>query len=106
MRYVRGADAWADYLYWRTQDRRVVKRINDLIKDIARGAAGGTPHEGIGKPEALKHGMPSPRRPVRQGRHRGPREPSNRARTVADERAPFRPRPHRRPDPRSARCHS
>ena len=57
MRYVWDSDAWADYLYWQTQDRRVVKRINELIKDIARGAANGTPHEGIGKPEALKHGL-------------------------------------------------
>src|SRR5665647_3065169 len=40
MRYVWDSDAWADYLYWQTQDRRVVKRINELIKDIARGAAG------------------------------------------------------------------
>jgi hypothetical protein len=37
MRYVWDSDAWADYLYWQTQDRRVVKRINELIKDIARG---------------------------------------------------------------------
>ena len=57
MRYVWDSDAWADYLYWQTQDRRVVKRINELIKDIARGAANGTPHEWIGKPEALKHGL-------------------------------------------------
>ena len=57
MRYVWDQDAWADYLYWQTQDRRVVKRINDLLKDIARGAASGTPHEGIGKPDAIKPGL-------------------------------------------------
>ena len=46
------ASAWEDYVWWRTQDRRVMRRINDLIKDIARNG-----NEGIGKPEALKHGF-------------------------------------------------
>jgi len=41
--------AWADYLYWQTQDKKTLKRINQLIKDIERN-----PHEGIGKPEPLK----------------------------------------------------
>jgi toxin YoeB len=44
--------AWEDYLYWQTQDRKVLKRINALIKDIQRNG-----NEGIGKPEALKHGF-------------------------------------------------
>jgi toxin YoeB len=44
--------AWEDYLWWQTQDRRVMKRINDLIKDIGRIG-----NEGIGKPEPLKHGF-------------------------------------------------
>jgi toxin YoeB len=44
--------AWEDYLYWPTQDRKVLKRINALIKDIQRNG-----NEGIGKPEALKHGF-------------------------------------------------
>lgn len=57
MRYVWDADAWSDYLYWQVQDRRVLKRINELLRDIARGAAQDAPHEGIGKPEALKHGL-------------------------------------------------
>lgn len=57
MRLVWDHDAWADYLYWQTQDRRVLKRINVLLKDVARGAAHGAPHEGIGKPEELKHGF-------------------------------------------------
>ena len=39
-----------DYLYWQTTDKKTLKRINLLIKDIAR-----TPFEGIGKPERLKH---------------------------------------------------
>jgi len=57
VRFVWDADAWSDYLYWQTQDRRVLKRINELLKDIARGAGQGAPHEGIGKPEALKPGL-------------------------------------------------
>ncbi|MDO4773054.1 MAG: Txe/YoeB family addiction module toxin [Bacillota bacterium] len=42
-------DAWEDYLYWQTQDKKMLKRINQLIKDISRN-----PFEGIGKPEPLK----------------------------------------------------
>ena len=41
--------AWDDYLYWQTQDKKTLKRINALIKDIKRN-----PFEGIGKPEPLK----------------------------------------------------
>jgi toxin YoeB len=41
--------AWADYLYWQGQDKKTLKRINQLIKDIER-----SPYEGIGKPEALR----------------------------------------------------
>jgi toxin YoeB len=44
--------AWDDYLWWQVQDRKVMKRINDLIKDIDRNG-----NEGIGKPEPLKHGF-------------------------------------------------
>lgn len=40
--------AWEDYCYWQ-QDKKVLKRINLLIKDIQR-----SPYSGIGKPEALK----------------------------------------------------
>jgi toxin YoeB len=43
-------EAWEDYLYWQTQDKKTVKKINGLIKDIDRH-----PFEGIGKPEPLKH---------------------------------------------------
>ena len=42
-------DAWADYLYWQSQDRKTLKRVNALIRDMQR-----TPFEGIGKPEPLK----------------------------------------------------
>ena len=44
--------AWEDYLYWQKQDRKILKRINLLIKDIER-----SPYEGVGKPEALKHNL-------------------------------------------------
>lgn len=40
---------WADYLYWQTQDKKIIKRINQLIQDIGRGGM-----DGIGKPEPLK----------------------------------------------------
>jgi toxin YoeB len=43
-------DGWADYLHWQQVDRKVLKRINELIKDISRN-----PFQGIGKPEPLKH---------------------------------------------------
>lgn len=42
--------AWDDYLYWQSANRKQLKRINDLIKNIKR-----TPFEGIGSPEPLKH---------------------------------------------------
>ena len=42
--------AWCDYLYWQTQDKKTLKRINALITDITR-----SPFAGIGKPEPLKH---------------------------------------------------
>ena len=42
--------AWLDYLYWQTQDKKTLKRINELIKDIERNGIG----QGIGKPESLK----------------------------------------------------
>lgn len=42
-------DAWAEYVYWQSLDKRLLKRINDLLRDIDRHG-----HEGIGKPEALK----------------------------------------------------
>ena len=42
--------AWEDYVYWQTQDKKILKRINQLIKDIDRNG-----YEGIGKPEPLKY---------------------------------------------------
>lgn len=43
-------EAWSDYLYWQTQDRKTLKKINALLTDAMRN-----PFEGIGKPEPLKH---------------------------------------------------
>lgn len=40
--------SWADYNYWQTQDRKTLKRLNNLIEDIMRNG-----YDGIGKPEAL-----------------------------------------------------
>ncbi|GAB4008230.1 type II toxin-antitoxin system mRNA interferase toxin YoeB [Glycomyces albus] len=45
-------DAWDDYLYWQNNDRKVLKRINLLIKDIQRDG-----FDGIGKPEPLRYGF-------------------------------------------------
>ena len=42
-------EAWNDYQYWIENDKKQLKRINELIKDIKR-----SPYEGIGKPEPLK----------------------------------------------------
>ena len=50
MRYVFSEKAWNDYLYWQQTDKKILKKINSLIKDIARN-----PFDGIGKPEPLKH---------------------------------------------------
>lgn len=44
--------AWEDYTGWQIEDRKVVKKINDLLKDIERNG-----NEGLGKPEALKHDL-------------------------------------------------
>lgn len=51
MRLVWDANAWEDYTYWQSQDRKILKRINQLLRDILRD-----PFEGIGKPEPLKYG--------------------------------------------------
>ncbi|HIF9346025.1 TPA: Txe/YoeB family addiction module toxin [Photobacterium damselae] len=45
-------NAWDDYLYWQSQDKKTLKRINKLIENCAR-----TPFEGIGKPEPLKDNL-------------------------------------------------
>ena len=43
-------EAWQDYLYWQAQDKKTLKRINQLLRDIDRN-----PYEGIGHPEPLRH---------------------------------------------------
>ena len=43
-------DAWLEYVSWQQQDKKTIKKINELLKDITRG----NPFEGIGQPEALK----------------------------------------------------
>lgn len=45
-------EAWEDYLYWQIQDKKTLKRINSLVKDIERNH-----FEGIGKPEPLKENL-------------------------------------------------
>ena len=52
MRLVFAESAWQDYLYWQKQDKRIVERINQLIRDTQR-----EPYAGIGKPEPLKHAL-------------------------------------------------
>jgi toxin YoeB len=52
MQFQFSPDAWNQYIHWQTQDRRTLKRINDLLQDIGRGG-----HQGIGKPEPLKGDM-------------------------------------------------
>jgi toxin YoeB len=43
-------NAWADYLYWQKVDKKILKRINALVKDIKR-----QPFSGLGSPKPLKH---------------------------------------------------
>ena len=45
-------NAWKDYLYWQKTGKKILKRINELIKDIKR-----SPYEGKGKPEGLKYDL-------------------------------------------------
>ncbi len=45
-------ESWSDYLYWQTQDKKTLKRINKLISDTQR-----SPYMGIGKPEPLKENL-------------------------------------------------
>jgi len=52
LKIVFSSQAWEEYLHWQKTDKRVLKRINELIKDISR-----TPYKGKGKPEPLKHAL-------------------------------------------------
>lgn len=49
MRITFSNNAWKDYLSWQREDKKILRKINDLINDIQR-----TPFEGLGKPEPLK----------------------------------------------------
>ena len=44
-------EAWEEYLYWQVIDKKIVKKINELLKDISRNGVS----EGIGEPESLKY---------------------------------------------------
>ena len=50
MKYIFVDESWEDYLYWQKTDKKLLKKINELLKSIAH-----TPHSGLGKPESLKH---------------------------------------------------
>ncbi len=52
MKLIFSEHAWNDYLYWQKTDKKILKRVNLLIKDAQR-----SPHDGIGKPEPLKHAL-------------------------------------------------
>ena len=50
MKYVFVDESWEDYLYWQNTDKKKLRKISELLKDIARN-----PFDGTGKPEPLKH---------------------------------------------------
>ncbi|MEO7861217.1 MAG: Txe/YoeB family addiction module toxin [Nitrospirales bacterium] len=52
MKLIFADDAWDDYVYWQKQDKRMVERINTLIRETQR-----EPFAGVGKPEPLKHAL-------------------------------------------------
>lgn len=52
MKLIFADEAWNDYLYWQNQDKRMVERINKLIREVHR-----EPFSGVGKPEPLKHAL-------------------------------------------------
>lgn len=52
MKLIFSEKAWEDYLYWQKTDRRILARINNLIREIQR-----EPFTGIGKPEPLRHAL-------------------------------------------------
>jgi len=52
MKIVFSSQGWNDYLYWQANDKYILKRINELIKNVQR-----SPYQGIGKPEPLKHAL-------------------------------------------------
>lgn len=52
MKLLFSPQAWEDYLYWQQVDKKLLRKVHELIRDACR-----TPYEGIGKPEPLKHAL-------------------------------------------------
>ena len=52
MKLIFSGQAWEDYLYWQRTDKKILQRINTLLRDIQR-----LPYQGIGKPEPLRHSL-------------------------------------------------
>lgn len=52
MKIIFSQNSWEDYVSWQSEDKKILKKINDLIKDIQR-----TSYEGSGKPEPLKYDL-------------------------------------------------
>ena len=52
MKIIFTKNSWEDYISWQTEDKKMLRKINELIKDIQR-----TPFEGRGKPEPLKYDL-------------------------------------------------
>ena len=52
MKIIFSSQGWEDYLHWQNTDRKLLKRINELIKEVTR-----TPFQGTGKPEPLRHAL-------------------------------------------------
>jgi len=50
MKYIFVDESWEDYLYWQKTNKKVLEKINALLKDISRN-----PYDGLGKPERLKY---------------------------------------------------
>lgn len=53
MKVIFSGHSWDDYLWWQANDRKLLKRVNELIRDIDRNGV----DEGIGKPEPLRHDL-------------------------------------------------
>lgn len=52
MKLIFAHNAWEDYCYWQETDKKILRRINELIRDILRNK-----YQGIGKPEPLRHNL-------------------------------------------------
>jgi len=50
MKYIFVDESWEDYIYWQKTNKKILGKINDLLKDISRN-----PFEGLGNPEPLKY---------------------------------------------------